>query len=554
MDEASLSVFRELFAERADQIVVRRWLLPAREDTYYGLPSPLRAESPAGEVAQIDAILGLPVADHGFLGPMPLLQGSRFFSSDDAQEIVLPAGTADALGLDSEDLGQARVSFNGHGFTLVGILDDERFRAMQDLNNRPLLPIKDIVRAAGFGGEVKKGQKELEANLKVDPTAQESGVFYVDTSALMVLPVETARKLGAEPFSVSVRFGDDESIWPAMDKIMTATRARFYLSSRQPFTIGTGSKRTTPAGVYYVGSGYRTSIGGLSRLIIPIIIAGTIILNTMLGSVYERKSEIAVYNAIGLNPTHIGLFFLAEAFVYGVLGSVGGYLIGQLLSLAIVKFDLIQGINLNFSSLSVVYVILFTITVVLLSTLYPAVVATRAAVPSGKRKWALPETDGHNMAIVFPFIYQPSLACGVLAYLEEYFARFSEASVGDLIASLDQRTLGKDSDGYETYAISCTLALAPFDLGVTQRAEFRVTFDSIVQSYRVHLQITRLSGQDTNWTTTNKPFLEKLRQYLMHWRNLPTAKHEFYAGQARTLFAEEQPGTEQEAAPECVQG
>jgi hypothetical protein len=55
----------------------------------------------------------------------------------------------------------------------------------------------------------------------------------------------------------------------------------------------------------------------------------------MLGAVYERKYEIAIYNAIGLDPTHIFLFFLPEAFVYGVIGSVAGYLVGQLLATAL---------------------------------------------------------------------------------------------------------------------------------------------------------------------------------------------------------------------------
>ena len=73
----------------------------------------------------------------------------------------------------------------------------------------------------------------------------------------------------------------------------------------------------------------------------------------------------------------IGLFFLAEAFVYGVLGSVGGYLIGQLLAISLQKLQLISEVNVNFSSVIVVYVIVFTIALVVLSTVYPAVVATR---------------------------------------------------------------------------------------------------------------------------------------------------------------------------------
>ena len=93
---------------------------------------------------------------------------------------------------------------------------------------------------------------------------------------------------------------------------------------------------------------------------------------------------------------------------------VGGYLIGQVLSIALKRFGLVTDINLNFSSLSVVYVIVFTIGVVLLSTIYPAQAATKTAVPSGKRKWSMPATDGDRMDVTFPFIYQEALVPGVM--------------------------------------------------------------------------------------------------------------------------------------------
>ena len=67
------------------------------------------------------------------------------------------------------------------------------------------------------------------------------------------------------------------------------------------------------------------------------------------------------------------MFFLAESFVYGVIGAVGGYLIGQLLSILITAFNLVKGINLNYSSMSVAYVIIFTVAVVVLSTIYTCI-------------------------------------------------------------------------------------------------------------------------------------------------------------------------------------
>jgi hypothetical protein len=301
-----------------------------------------------------------------------------------------------------------------------------------------------------------------------------------------------------------------------------------------PFKIGSKDAPDVSPGIYFIGSNYSTSIGGLAVLIIPLIIASTIILNTMLGSVYERKNEIAVYNAVGLNPHHIGLFFLAESFVYGVIGAVGGYLIGQLLSIVLYNFGGLEGVNLNYSSLSVAYVIIFTVSVVVLSTLYPARVATKAAVPSGKRKWSLPDHDNQKMQLVFPFIYNSTIASGVLAYLKEYFDRFTEASVGELIATFKKYNVQKDENGYDLYTTEYEIALAPYDLGVTQRMVFKLYYNTHVQAYRLELTILRISGQDTNWVTTNKPFLEKLRSFLMHWRNLDISEQKLYVDQINT--------------------
>lgn len=536
MDEATLQVFRDIFVGRGD-LVVRRWLLPANvaagEGIIGGSPFPIAADN--GLMAVIDGVLGLSVAEDGFLTAMPLLPGGRFFSADDAPEAVLAQSMAKTLGIGPDHLGKAKVTMYGHDFTIIGIVDDEKLKAIRDINRKPILPIrppkKQQLRMDEIAGA--RGGDSLLA----DPTASESGVFYVDPGSLLILPLETARQLGAEPFSISIRLPDDTPIWPVMNEILTITNAKFFMSSRQPFRTSADSEDMIAAGVYYVGSGYSTSIGGLSRLIIPLIIAGTIILNTMLGSVYERKYEIAVYNAIGLNPTHIGMFFLAEAFVYSVIGSVGGYLIGQVMAITLTRFHLVEGINLNFSSLGVVYVIMFTVAVVLLSTLYPARAAARAAVPSGKRTWALPEHDGNTMEVIFPFIYQDELALGVMGYLDEYFARYTEGSTGNLIAALLEKQKTQDDQGRQGYELVYDLALAPFDLGVTQTVTFRAAYDETVQSYRVVMTVTRLSGQDTTWVTTNKPFLEKMRSYLINWRNLDATRHAFYVQQAQRLFS-----------------
>ncbi len=526
MDEGSLRVFLDLFSAQAD-VFVRRWILPDK---------PLALHL-GGRRAQINAVLGLSAKEDGFLAPMPVLSGGRFFSSDDAWEAVITLSMARALKLTSQDVGQVKLDFRGHQFTLVGILDDQQLMEIRDLNNWLILPIQK---------SEKQGTETAGAEMDVGKVAEEvqddTGIIYVQTSSLLFLPEETSRQLGAQPFSVSLKFKDDTAIWSVVEKMLKATTAKFFVASKKAFRTGESddqSLRATAAGTYYIGSGYKTSIGGLARLLIPIIIAGTIILNTMLGSVYERKYEIAVYNAVGLNPTHIGLFFLAEAFVYGVIGSVGGYMIGQSLAMLLVKVGLFSDLNLNFSSLMVVYVILFTLAIVLLSTLYPASVATRTAVPSGKRRWTMPDHDGEQMKVIFPFIYSTDQVVGIMAYLEDFFSIYTEASMGELVAKPLGRELRKDAKGRKIIGLKYNLALAPFDLGVTQDVVFLAAFDEVVNCYRIFLDIKRISGQDSNWVVTNKPFLEKLRKYLMYWRNLAPSERMVFVKRAEGLYKAE---------------
>ena len=530
MDEATMHALREIFAERGD-VAVRRWLLPPKSQDQ-AIPYKVSA---GDRDANVEGVLGLQPVEDGFTGRIPLVAG-RFFATGDAPEAILPSALAKSLGFRPEDAGARDIVFNGTPLRVVGILDDAAFRLLKDLNQRPLLPIKSLLAAPGGGGQ------ENLAAMAQEEDEGESGVFYTDMAALLLAPEETARRLGAQPYSVSVRLREQADLWPSVDRMLTITRAsKFHIASTAPFKVGAGARRETKAGVYYVGEGYRTSIGGLAFLIIPLLISSTIILNTMLGSVFERKAEIAIYNAVGLNPTHIGLFFLAESFVYSVIGSVGGYLIGQMTSIFLTRTGLVSDINLNFSSLSVVYVILFTVAIVMLSTLYPSMVATKAAVPSGKRKWSLPENDGNRMEVVFPFIYQPDLVLGIVGYLGDYFARFTEASFGDLIADLRSVEAGPDGNGRPLYALHYDIALAPFDLGVTQRVEFVARHDERVEAHRIVMDVRRASGQDSNWTATNKPFLEGLRTYLLHWRNLTAAEHEEFVRKGRELAASATP-------------
>lgn len=525
MDEASARVLGDLYADRARLVVRRAMSPPPQPDKTQGSWRLATADAGPVRAVDIDGLMGLPLADGDFLGPQPLIHG-RYFSGEEAAEIIVPASVAAALRLSAEDVGSARLNFLGRDWTLVGVIDDDRYRRRRDLDpDLSLLP-----------GRI--GEDAVEES----PQILGGTVSSIDTTAAVFLPAGAARRHGAMPFSVSVAMratGGDaagRALWNEAIRLLTIGNARFFISSPEPMRPRAESRQAIAPGVYYIGSNYRVSIGGLSRLVIPLLIAGLIIFSTMLGTVHERKSEIAVYNAVGLNPMHIFIFFLAEAMVYSVIGAIGGYLIGQILSIVIKHFHLVEGININFSSLIVVYAILMTIALVLLSTVYPAYVATRTAVPSHRRKWSLPPHDGNRLEVAFPFIYEAALAPGVMYYLHEYFASFTEQSLGDQIARDVGREVARDGEGRPLYRMTFDVALAPFDLGVTQQVRFETRYEPAMESYRLFMQATRVSGQDSNWMATNRPFLEKLRKLLIRWRNIDPARHGWYVAEGLKLY------------------
>lgn len=93
------------------------------------------------------------------------------------------------------------------------------------------------------------------------------------------------------------------------------------------------------------------------------------------------------------------MLFFAESSVYAVVGGLGGYLLSQLTNAILIqlaKLGILEAPEMNFSSMTTVYTILIVMAIVLLSTVYPAIKAGRAASPDVARKWKMPPPDGDD--------------------------------------------------------------------------------------------------------------------------------------------------------------
>ena len=524
MGDDTRRVLETLYAGRGE--LLTRWTLSAGTTLAGATRWPIERPDKDDRNAEVTTLVSLSAQESRFAGAIPFECGTMF-SADHADEIILPSPLADVMGIGPTDMGAATVVLQGRRLTVVGVVDADRYWRMRALApDATLLPISAAATTAPDAASERGSQT---ASMQ-------------DLSQLAFLPTGLLKELGGRPYSISMRLtettasGASRTLWDEVDVLLRTTDAMFTIGSVDPFKVEKKARRSTDAGVYQVVGAYRTTIGGMSRLIIPLLIAGLILFNTMLSTVYERKAEIAIYNAIGLNPKHIFIFFLAEALVYGVIGAIGGYLIGQILAMTAQKLDLVRGMNVNFSSLMVVWAIIFTIGLVLLSTLYPAWVAVRTAVPSGTSRWGLPEHDGQRMRVDLPFIYEPGLAVGVMAYLHEILAGCVDDSMSELLADVRSLNGKETANGHPVLKAGYGLALAPFDLGVTQAMLIKAQFVPVLDSYEMTLDIQRESGQDSSWAAVNQPMLERFRKALLRWRNMDPARHQEYVDAGRKLF------------------
>ena len=274
-----------------------------------------------------------------------------------------------------------------------------------------------------------------------------------------------------------------------------------------------------------------TAIKGLGVLIIPMLIAAFIVLNTMLGTVYERLKDIGIYAAVGLAPSHIALLFIAEACAYAVLGITLGYLGGQGMGLVLNHLDMLGGLNLNYSSLAAVFSVLIVMGVVLLSTAYPARVAARTAVPDLARRWQPEPPVGAEWEFRFPFLVSAAEAKGLCGFLLDYLASYGEASIGSFY------TEGTLLQSFSTpqgtaYALEARVWLAPLDLGVSQHAVLCICPEEQANIYGLVFYLRCLSGDNDSWRRANRSFLQAIRKELLIWNTLKAAERSAFRQRA----------------------
>ena len=152
----------------------------------------------------------------------------------------------------------------------------------------------------------------------------------------------------------------------------------------------------------------------------------------------------------------------------------------------------------------------------------------------------MPAPDGDKLKLIFPFTVSAYDITGVVSFLAEHFRHHDDAGLGDFAAS--SVALTRTPDG--NLALTSGVALAPFDLGVTQTMQLSAIPSEIKGVDEVAIELVRTSGARGDWYRANRVFVKNLRRQFLLWRTLSNEMIERY--RAQTLDAL---GTPSERAP-----
>ncbi len=500
LETSAYQILHDEFASRGRAVAPRAWFYAAEmgEQSFVQVTN-----LDTGATYDVRSLTGLSPQETKVTGIDSALEAGRWLEKNEMRACILPGGVATGLGITEDDLGRARVQIMGIVFQVVGILNDESVKRITDLDEEMLTPVDFILMQKMQGGS--------------NQSAESAGFreyLHLAPDQTVILPYETMINMGGTLRSVAIDFTTPQEVSHVLQLLMKRLGFNLY--------AGIGGR------TYKFSSIATQSVTGLADLLIPLLIAALIVLNTMLGAVYERTKEIHIFGSIGLAPSHVGVLFIAEATVYAVMGAILGYLLGQIVAKVSVHTGWLQGLSLNYSSMAAIVATIVVMAVVLLSTIYPAKKASSVATPGVERRWKVPDPEGDEWLIPLPFSVTGDQAKGVNAFLAEWFGAYEEYSIGDFVTEgTTFRTVeGKYGTGYE---IELMAWLAPFDLGVSQHVFVETELTDMEDVYQIRLRLRRESGDVSSWKRVNRRFINTLRKQFLIWRTISPEERERYA-------------------------
>ena len=490
------------------------WLVRQRDDDVpFGV-----GEVVTGRSLWLDGIMGIQPEE---LEHWPRL--AEIFEGEDTDPkvkalgsdgVYLPRVLRDKLALAPGD----EIFFCGTRCRFAGTFDDRRLQRLNHLDGRSVLPV-DFRDPSSV---IKEEQLETASE---DVLARD--FRRLNPNQVAIASADLVRRLGGAPHVIIVYAGEKVDPGEIGPRIAEQVSMPVWANATE--------------GVQRLLFTQLTEVSGGLALVVPVLLGGMIIFGTMLGSIADREREIYSFSALGLGPVDVGFLFFAEAAVYAVVGGMVGQLLAQGLAMGALRLaeaGYIQPTSINFSSTNALFAIGVVMVTVLVSAVYPAVRASRSANPGLARSWRMPSPEGDVLAMTFPFTVSAYDITGVVSFLAEHFRQHNDAGLG-VFAAQDVRVERAGKDG--RLRLSAHLALAPFDLGVTQTFELTAVASEIPGVDEVVIRAERQSGAVSDWKRGNRVFLHDLRRQFLLWRTLTPEAVESYRMETLAAFGKAGP-------------
>ncbi len=472
-------------------------------------------------------MVGLSPREPEVTGLNRILIAGQWFGPKDRRSVIISDRMAQELGIGITTGSLPDILIWGVPWRVAGIFSGKRLQNAPDLDGEPLTPVTFPREAAQELTEVEMDAMESGDDVRTF----QSRYQHTPEELTVIVPSETLLSLGGKLKAIAVRHATDSH---------TLRIAAQHLVDRLGLAVFSGEKN----GTYLYSASDAISYSGVPNIVIPIIISICIVLNTMIGSVYERKREIAIYTSVGLAPSHVSFLFIAEAMAFAVLSVVMGYLFAQTSARLFAGTSLWAGVTVNYSSLSGVAAMILVILVVLISVIYPSRVAAEIAIPDVNRAWTLPPSQGNQLEITLPFLMKYHEHKSIAGFLFDYFKSHQDVSHG--LFATDDITLNEvcpvtqaihpaeACSGTACCRDSCVqiythVWLTPFDFGIMQKATLRFCQSSEEPGFlEIKILLERESGESNAWRRINKVFLHTIRRQLLMWRSLNSEEQEYY--------------------------
>ena len=473
------------------------------------------------KVFEARGMTGLSSREPEVTGLDKVLTAGRWFTRNDERAVLLPERIARNLGIppDAGAAGAENVSVFiwGVPFRVAGIFSSEKLQAHPDLDGEILTPVT-------FPSEVSAEMTEVEMEAMEageDVQSFQGRYQHIPADMTVIVPAGMLLAHGGGLKGVAVR--------PVVPATIPETARR--LSDRFGLPLFSGE----PEGTFLHQASDTLNYSGVPNILIPLVISVLIVLNTMIGSVYERKREIAVYTSVGLAPSHVSFLFIAEAMAFAVLSVVLGYILAQVSASWFAGTAFWSGITVNYSSLAGVASMMLVILVVLVSVIYPSRMAAEIAIPDVNRSWSLPEMGDNQIELCLPFLVKYHEHDSIAGFLTAYFRGHQDVSHG--IFSTDEIAVlpvpgSADLDGRACLQLKARVWLAPFDFGIMQQV--RIVFcpsDENEGFLEIRVEMFRETGEANAWKRINKAFIHALRKQLLVWRSQDDGTRRRYAAE-----------------------